>query len=145
MTETRPNAPEGARYARAQRVFEAMIGGAGVEAISAQEKLTQKRVEAIVREALGRRWVLSLAEFARLQIARLEALSVQALKRARAGELKAIDRALKILDRLDRYHGFDRASPALEQYGDEERDRLHNKINTIAARLKDLKEDAAAE
>ena len=98
-----------------------------------------------MREALGRRWVLSLAEFARLQIARLEALSVQALKRARAGELKAIDRALKILDRLDRYHGFDRASPALEQYGDEERDRLHNKINTIAARLKELKEDAAAE
>jgi hypothetical protein len=145
MTETRPNAPEGARYARAQRVFEAMIGGAGVEAISAQEKLTQKRVEAIVREALGRRWVLSLAEFARLQIARLDALSVQALKRAQAGELKAIDRALKILDRLDRYHGFDRASPALEQYGEEERDRLHNKINTIAARLKELKEDAAAE
>jgi len=113
MTETVPNAPKGDKISRAQRIFEALVGGAGVEAISAREKLTQKPVETIVRDALGRRWVLPLAEFAKLQIARLEALSVQALKRAQGGELKAIDRALKILDRLDRYHGFDRASPAL--------------------------------
>jgi hypothetical protein len=84
MTETDPKAPNGAKVSRAQRIFEALIGGAGVEAISVREKLTQKRVEAIVRDALGRRWVLSLAEFARLQIARLEALSVHALKRAQA-------------------------------------------------------------
>jgi hypothetical protein len=136
MTESQPKAPEGAKYSRAQRVFEAMIGGAGAEVIRAREKLTQKRVETIVRDALGRRWVLPLAEFARLQIARLEALSVKVFKRAQAGELKAIDRALKILERLDRYHGFDRASPALEQYGEEERERLLDKLNTIAARLK---------
>jgi len=142
MTETVPKTPNGAKSSRAQRIFEALIGGAGVEAIGVGEKLAPKRVQAIVRDALGRRWVAPMADFAKLQIARLEALSVQVMIRAQKGELKAVDRALKILDRLDRYHGFDRASPALEPYDDEERERLHNKINTIAARLK---EDAAAE
>ena len=28
------------------------------------------------------------------------------LERLQSGDLKAIDRALKIVDRLDRYHGF---------------------------------------
>ena len=53
----------------------------------------------------------------------------------RAGELEAIDRALKIVDRLDRYHGFTRASRAIEQYGEEERARLMQKLNDVAARL----------
>ena len=42
---------------------------------------------------------------------------------------------MKILDRLDRYHGFSRASPALEPYGDDERERLLAKLNAAAARL----------
>ena len=75
--------------------------------------------------------------FAKLQIARLEALSVKMFKRAQKGELKAVDRAIKIIERLDRYHGFDRASPALEPYGEEERERLLDKINAVAARLAD--------
>jgi hypothetical protein len=55
MTETVPNAPKGDKISRAERIFEALVGGAGVEAISAREKLTQKPVETIVRDALGRR------------------------------------------------------------------------------------------
>ncbi len=48
------------------------------------------------------------------------------------GEIAAIDRALKIIDRLDRYHGFHRASPAIEPYGEEERERLLAKLNEVA-------------
>ena len=55
--------------------------------------------------------------------------------RSSTGNLEALDRALKILDRLDRYHGFSRASPALEPYGDDERERLLAKLNAAAARL----------
>ena len=32
------------------------------------------------------------------------------LDRLQDGDLKAIDRALKIVDRLDRYHGFTKAN-----------------------------------
>jgi hypothetical protein len=135
MTETPPDASKDAHPSRAQRVLAALIGGAGLDAIGAREKLPTKRVEAIVREELGQRWVAPMADFAKLQIARLESLSLQLLDRIQKGELEAVDQALKIFDRLDRYHGFSRASPALEPYGEEERKRLLDKLNTIAARL----------
>ena len=51
------------------------------------------------------------ADFAKLQIARLESLSLLTLDRGQKGELEALDRALKILDRLDRYHGFTARTP----------------------------------
>ena len=52
------------------------------------------------------------------------------MDRIESGDLEAIDRALKIVDRLDRYHGFPRASPAIEQYGEEERARLMPRSTT---------------
>ncbi len=139
MTQTPPDAPKGAKPSRAQRILAALIGGAGPDAIGQREKLPVKRVELLVRDALARRWVAPATAFAKLQIARLETLALQALNRGQQGELDALDRALKILDRLDRYHGFHRANPALEPYGDEERERLINKLNVIAARLEDDK------
>ena len=139
MTQTPPDAPKGAKPSRAQRILAALIGGAGPDAIGQREKLPVKRVESLVRDALARRWVAPATAFAKLQIARLETLALQALDRGQQGELDALDRALKILDRLDRYHGFHRANPTFEPYGDEERERLINKLNVIAARLEDDK------
>jgi hypothetical protein len=133
MTDGSQKAPE--RAPRAKRILTALIGGEGLEAIVAREKLAAKRIVAIVREELGRRWVPPSADFAKLQIARLQELGRQLVGRVNDGELEALDRALKILDRLDRYHGFSRASPALEPYGEEERERLLNKLNAAAARL----------
>ena len=74
-------------------------------------------------------------DFARLQIARLDGMILKLIDRIQMGELEAIDRALKIVDRLDRYHGFTRANRPPEQYGEEERARLMQKINDVAARL----------
>ena len=45
-------------------------------------------------------------DFAKIQIARLERLFLATTDKAQRGELKAVDRALKVLDRFDRYHGF---------------------------------------
>ena len=59
------------------------------------------------------------------------------MDRVEAGELAAVDRALKILDRLDRYHGFRRATPPLEPYGEAHRERLLAKLNAAAANLAD--------
>ena len=112
-----------------------LIAGAGVDEISATEKVTRKRTESILRQELRRRWVAPAEEFARLQIARLEQMILKLLDRIQSGELDAIDRALKIVDRLDRYHGFSRARRAPEEYGEEERARLLQKINEIADRL----------
>ena len=124
-----------ARTTLAQRVLASLVAGAGLEEISAAERLTRKRTENILREALRGRWIAPAEEFARLQIARLERMIAKLVDRLQKGDLEAIDRALKIVDRLDRYHGFTKTKRFAEQYGEEERARLLQKINDIAARL----------
>jgi hypothetical protein len=123
------------RATRAQRVLASLIAGAGMDEIGAAERLTRKRTESILRQELRNRWVATSDDFARLQIARLEQMILKLLDRLQNGDLEAIDRALKIVDRLDRYHGFTKARRLPEQYGDEERVRLLKKVNEIADRL----------
>jgi hypothetical protein len=106
-----------------------------MDEIGAAERLTRKRTESILRQELRNRWVATSDDFARLQIARLEQMILKLLDRLQNGDLEAIDRALKIVDRLDRYHGFTKARRLPEQYGDEERVRLLKKVNEIADRL----------
>jgi len=145
MPEASPNSPSEAKLNCAKQMLAALIGGTGLDAIGAEEKLDAPQVQAIVREEFGRRWVAPVADFAKIQITRLESLCLLVLDRVQKGELEAVDRALKIFDRLDCYHGFSRASPALEQYGEEERERLLNKINSVAQRLGLDKPDGASE
>ena len=123
------------RVTRAQRILASLIAGAGVDEIGAAERLSRKRTESILRQELRNRWVAPADDFARLQIARLEQMILKLLDRLQEGDLKAIDRALKIVDRLDRYHGFTSAKRIPEQYGEEDRARLLKKINEIADRL----------
>ena len=137
MTDSPSDPNQDVRPARARRMLASLIDGAGLDAIGAEEQLPAKRVQAIVREELGRRWVAPIADFAKIQIARLENLYLVAMDGILRGEVAAIDRALKIFDRLDRYHGFNRASPAIEPYGEEERERLIAKLNEVAERLSD--------
>jgi hypothetical protein len=127
--------PKRGQSTRAQRVLASLIAGAGVDEIAATERLTPKRTESILRQELRNRWVAPAEDFARLQIARLEQMILKLLERLQNGDLKAIDRALKIVDRLDRYHGFTKAKRIPEQYGDEERVRLLKKVNEIVDRL----------
>jgi hypothetical protein len=134
MTQTNPP-KRSKRVTRAQRVLASLIAGAGVDEIAATERLTPQRTETILRQELRNRWVAPAEDFARLQIARLEQMILKLLERLQSGDLKAIDRALKIVDRLDRYHGFTKAKRIPEQYGDEERARLLKKVNEIADRL----------
>ena len=137
MTDANSSPPPKAAAAptRGKRVLASLIGGAGLDEIGAAEKLTRKRTEKILRDELRRRWIAPAQEFARLQIARLDSMIFKLIDRVQQGDLEAIDRALKIVDRLDRYHGFTRANRVPEPYGEEERARLMQKINDVAARL----------
>lgn len=130
MTDANPSTgSKRSRTTRAQRVFAALIAGKGVDEIGTAEKLTRKRTEDILRQELRSRWVAPAEDFARLQIARLERMILKLLDRIQNGDLKAIDR-------LDRYHGFTKATRVAEQYGEEERARLREKVNEIVARLR---------
>ncbi|HTR12261.1 MAG TPA: hypothetical protein VMI72_03150 [Roseiarcus sp.] len=133
--DAQPNASPDVTPDCAQRMFEALVGGIGIETISVLENLPVARVESILREEISRRWVAPVADFAKIQIARLESLTLPVLDRAQSGNLPAIDRALKIFDRLDRYHGFKSANPVVHRYTEEDRRKLLDKLNAMAARL----------
>ncbi|HEY3622328.1 MAG TPA: hypothetical protein VGL12_08010 [Roseiarcus sp.] len=136
MTDaTPPTRSRRSSATRAQRILASLIAGAGVDEIGAAERLTRKRTESILRQELRNRWVAPAEDFARLQIARLEQMILKLLDRLQNGDLEAIDRALKIVDRLDRYHGFTKAKRTTEQYDEEDRARLLKKVNEIADRL----------
>ncbi|MBV9287359.1 MAG: hypothetical protein JO288_05960 [Hyphomicrobiales bacterium] len=121
-----------------------LLRGLGLDAIGAEEKAPVRTVQAIVQDELDRRWVPPAADFAKLQIARLERLAQHLADSVERAESKAVDRMLKILDRLDRYHGFTRLSPAGDSYDQDARVRLLEKINAIAERLDDPEDEEAA-
>src|SRR5665213_1521150 len=97
---------------RGANILSALVAGESVDAIAEREGLSRKRIETMLRDELRRRWVAPAEDYARLQIARLEAMSARLAASAENGELPAVDRMLKILDRLDRYHGFSKLTPA---------------------------------
>jgi hypothetical protein len=120
---------------RGPQILLALVSGQSVEAIADREGLTRKRVEKLLRDELRRRWVAPAEDYARLQIARLEAMAAKLAPHAEDGELPAIDRMLKILDRLDRYHGFSKGAAAKPEPEVGGRERLLAKLNAMAARM----------
>ncbi len=133
------DAPVRARTAaparRGAKIVAALVSGQSVEAIADSEGLTRKRVETLLRDELRRRWVAPAADHARLQIVRLEAMAATLAPLAAAGETPAIDRVLKILDRLDRYHGLGKLALANDEPDEGGRERLLAKLNAMAERM----------
>jgi hypothetical protein len=72
-------------------------------------------------------------DFAKNQIARLEPILDSLAAQAMAGELGAVDRIVKILDRLDRYYGY---APSKEAAANEEDSRaiILRKLSDVDAR-----------
>ncbi len=73
------------------------------------------------------------AEFARQQAERLDAMLKSLIAKADKGELGAIDRVLKILDRLERYQGFTPAA-APEESAEGARERILRILSDVDAR-----------
>jgi len=110
-TRPRPSARR-ASAERKLRILERLTAGVSVAHIAQTEKLTIRRVRQIIGEMLARREVDPPAGFVQLQIARLsDAMSV-AHTMMMEGDLQAMDRVVKIVGELDRYHGFGRAEIA---------------------------------
>jgi hypothetical protein len=114
-------------------VLAAIVAGASIEDVAKDLKLSVKRVENLLRRELQRRWVAPAQEHARLQIARLEAIAVKLKPKTDEGDLPSIDRLLRLLDRLDRYHGYSKLTAIADAKQDEDvRGKLAVKIGTPA-------------
>ena len=106
MTSVERPARNRARVSRGPAMLAAMINGASLAEIATSEDMPEKRVEKMLRDELRKRWIAPVQDYARLQIVRLEAIATQLKEKSKNGDLPTIDRLLKVMDRLDRYHGF---------------------------------------
>jgi hypothetical protein len=95
---------------REERIVGLLNRGASVPEIAASEGPTLKRMRNVVRDILSERMPQPPTEFLALQVSRLnEALlvSFSAMHTAAEGtNFEAVDRVVKIVRELDRYHGF---------------------------------------
>jgi hypothetical protein len=95
---------------REERIVRLLNRGASVPEIAASEGVTLKRMRNVVRDILSERMPQPPAEFLALQVSRLnEALlvSFSAMHDPQEGaNFEAVDRVVRIVRELDRYHGF---------------------------------------
>ena len=95
-----------AKAARNVRLFNLLKAGVPVAEIALQEGLSVRRAREVVQEMLERREVDPPAGFVQLQIGRLGDAMMVAHAAMMEGDMQALDRVLRIVGELDRYHGF---------------------------------------
>ncbi len=120
------------REQRRIRILAMVQSGFSYEAIARDENLSRERVRQIVAQSLDEREGGTRLDLARVQIARLEPALRLAARGVADGELRAIDRLLKVLDRLDKYGAVADAKRSVNEGG---RERLLAKLNHMAERM----------
>jgi len=91
---------------REGRIVQFLNGGVSVAEIAAREGVTEKRMRAVIRDILARRAPKPPAEFLAIQVSRLHEALLVAYSAMTGCNLQAVDRVVKIVRELDRYHGF---------------------------------------
>ena len=110
-TEARRAARQ-AKARRERRIVDLLNRGVWVAEIAAREEVTEKRMRSVVSEILARRMPEPPAEFLALQVSRLSEALLVAYSAMSGANLRAVDRVVKIVRELDRYHGFSGAEVA---------------------------------
>ena len=99
---------------------------------TSEELAIMRRASQIVAEVLGKRVIERGPQHAHLQLERLMPALRLAGEAIARGELKAIAPLIKVIDRMDKHQ---ETVVAKHYYGPEERQRLLDKINRVAANL----------
>jgi hypothetical protein len=95
---------------RKLRVFNLLKAGVPVAQIALQEGLSTRRVRELIQQTLDRREIDPPAGFVQLQVGRLSDAMMVAHSAMMEGNMQALDRFVRIVGELDRYHGFGRAA-----------------------------------
>jgi transposase-like protein len=95
-----------AKFERERLIVEYLNRGVSVAEIAAHVGVSEKRMRAIIREILARRMPAPPEEFVAIQVSRLNEALLVAYSAMSGMNLKAVDRVVKIVRELDRYHGF---------------------------------------
>ena len=120
------------RGARRKRIFARLREGWAYDEIARDEGLSGERIRQIVSEILGKRVIDRNEDHAHLQLERLGPALRLAGEAVKRGDVKAIAPLIKVLDRLDKHQVV---FVSKYYYGPEERQKLLDKLNRIAANL----------
>jgi hypothetical protein len=127
-----PTSRAAARDLRRLRILASVQAGLSFAQIGRAEGLSRERVRQIVAKALDEAGSETKLDHARVQIARLEPALRLAANAVSEGDLGAIDRLLRVLDRLDKYSAVEGAEAKPDEGA---RTRLLTKLNTMAQRM----------
>src|SRR5271169_4538654 len=101
-----------AKASRESRIIESLNRGVSVAVIAEWEDVGEKRMRALVRDILARRMPEPPAQFLAMQVSRLNEALLVSFDAMSGSNLQAVDRVVKIVRALDRYHGV-----AAERWG----------------------------
>jgi hypothetical protein len=88
------------------RLVEKLAAGATIEEIAASEGISVKWARERKAAVLANRVIDTPQEFIKLQIRRLSEAMLVSYSAMSLGDLKAVDKVIKVVRELDRYHGF---------------------------------------
>jgi hypothetical protein len=88
------------------RFVEKLAAGATIEEIAASEGISVKWARERKAALLASRVIDTPHEFVKLQIRRLSEAMLVSYSAMSLGDLKAVDKVIKVVRELDRYHGF---------------------------------------
>ena len=111
----RPKRHRATKRALAQRdlkLIEKLAAGATIEEIAASEGISVKWARERKAAVLASRVIDTPHEFIKLQIRRLSEAMLVSYSAMSLGDLKAVDKVIKVARELDRYHGFGQHSHA---------------------------------
>jgi hypothetical protein len=97
------------RAARKDRIFGCFVRGMSHDAIASVENCSAPAVRKLIARELADRRIDPAGDFAKLQVARLNEALIAANMKMLEGDLAALDRVVKIVAELDRYHGLAQA------------------------------------
>jgi hypothetical protein len=121
------------RAMRANRIFARMLEGQPYQAIAKAERVTDRRVRQIVQEWLHRWDIDPSEEYVLVQIARLEGALRMIEREIADGKLAAVPHLIKVLDRLDSYHGGGLYTPPLGVSAKDKGVAIKSKMERLAA------------
>jgi len=94
------------KASREKRIVESLNCGVSIFEIAEREDVSEKRMRALVRDVLARRMPEPPAQFLAMQVNRLNEALRLSFGAMSGANLQAVDRVVRIVRELDRYHGF---------------------------------------
>jgi hypothetical protein len=121
------------RAKRGPAILTALMRGETLGEIARARRISPSKAENALREELQRLWSPRTEDYARFQIAWLDRVAGRLVRKIEDGDLRAVDRLLRVSDRLDRYRGFTKGTPAVAEDYASIHERLMAKLSSARA------------